>query len=91
MDGNRPKTADVFKWNPMKDDFNVKSDSSVLSTIARRQGMTDEMIGEELVRRRAVLEWMVNQGIYDYREVSKIISSYYSDPERIMSFVRENK
>jgi len=90
MDGIKPKTSDVFKWNPMKDNFNVRSDSSVLSAIALKQGMTDEMIGEELVRRRAILEWMVEQEIYDYREISKIISSYYSDPERIMSYVRES-
>jgi len=88
MDGEKPITRDVFRWNPMKDDFAVRSDSVVLSTIAARQGLTDEQIEEELLRRRMVLEWMVGQGIYDYREVSRLISSYYSDPERIMSLVR---
>jgi flagellar protein FlaI len=90
MDGNIPKTSDIFRWDPMNDNFAVKSNSSVLSTIAMRQGMTDEAIAEELVRRRAILEWMVSQGIYDYREVSRVISSYYSDPQRIMSLVGES-
>lgn len=89
MDGDMPRTREVFRWNPMEDNFTIKSDSSVLSTIALRQGLSDDEIKQELVRRREILDWMVEQGIYDYREFARVISSYYNSPENVMSLIRE--
>ena len=88
--GERPVTAKVFEWEPVKDDFVSKADSKVLNDIARMAGMTEQTIQIEVLRRKRILEWMLENKIFDYREVSRIINGYYSSPERIMSYIEES-
>jgi flagellar protein FlaI len=89
VEKNRPLTNSVFAWNPMDDTFEIKGKSVVLEMIAKKMGMTEDSIKEELSRRKKVLEWMVEKGIDDYRDVAVIFSIYYSNPERIVAAIRE--
>ena len=57
-----------------------------MKKIGERLGTGDDSIKEELLRRRRILEWMVEQEIYDYREVGKVIATYYSNPEKIIEY-----
>jgi len=82
-----PITNKVFEWKPITDTFEIVGRSVVLKKIARKSGVTDEVVKEELFRRKLVLEWMLEQGIMDYKDVAKVISAYYSNPERIMDLV----
>ncbi|MBI4182036.1 MAG: type II/IV secretion system ATPase subunit [Candidatus Aenigmarchaeota archaeon] len=84
---NRPETVNVFEWQPAEDKMAIKEKSVVLRKIANRLGLTEDTVKEEIVRRKRVLEWMLRQGIYDYREVARVISTYYSDPDRVMRAV----
>lgn len=84
---NKPNTITIFEWRPVSDDFEIKEKSVVLRTISKRLGITEESIQEELVRRKKILEWMLERGILDYREVARVISTYYHDPERVMDAV----
>jgi flagellar protein FlaI len=81
---NRPETAKIFEWKPVSDVFEVKEKSIVLKKTARRLGITEESIQEELARRKKILEWMLEKEIFDYREVARVISAYYHDPERVI-------
>lgn len=77
----------TFQWKPVPDEFESVEKSKVLEDIAKRQGLTDESIKGELMRRKRILEWMLDKEIYNYEEVSKIISTYYSNPERVINLV----
>lgn len=85
---DRPETVRVFEWDPPNDKFDVKEKSVVLKKVAKRLGITEETIKEEIGRRKNVLEWMLKEEIFDYREVARVISTYYSDPERVMDTIK---
>ncbi|MEM5812305.1 MAG: type II/IV secretion system ATPase subunit, partial [Candidatus Aenigmatarchaeota archaeon] len=84
---NKPVTNKVFVWKPITDEFEIANKSIVMKTLARRMGVTEETIKNELMRRKFILEWMLEQEIYDYREVAKIVSEYYSNPDRVMDLI----
>ncbi len=86
--GNRPVTNRVFEWDAPSDKFNIRKKSIVLGKIAKKSGLTPERVGDELIRRKLVLDWMLERNVTDYKEFSRIISMYYSNPERIMDLVR---
>ena len=85
----KPVTKDIFKWHPDKDEFKTVETSNVLRNIADRVALSEDELRSELVRRKNVLEWMYTQGIYDYREVARIISAYYNNPQRVIDVVQE--
>jgi flagellar protein FlaI len=87
---NIPLTREIFKWNPMNDEFTSSGKSKVLHNIALRLGLSEDSVKQELIRRRAVLEWMLRKEIFDYRDVAKIISIYYNSPKRVMDLVAES-
>lgn len=90
VEKDRPVTVNIFEWDPASDDFIAASSSKVLESIARMSGLTEQSLQMEILRRKRILEWMHDNKTFDYREVSKIINSYYSDPERVMTFIEES-
>ncbi len=86
---DKPLTVQVFKWKPVGDEFETVKKSVVLESIAYSLGMTEDSLKEELRRRKAVLEYMHEKGIFDYVRVAKIINGYYSDPEKIINMIEE--
>jgi len=82
-----PVTKDIFKWKPVDDDFKTIGKSKVLHSISVKLGLTEDSIKEELIRRKSVLEWMLRQELFDYRDVARVISVYYNNPQRIMNLV----
>ena len=46
--------------------------------------ITDDEIKEELLRRKRILEWMVEKEIFEYKEVGNVVALYYSNPERVI-------
>ena len=84
---SRPITKKVFEWKPITDSFEIGEKSVILSSITKKLGITEDKLKEEMSRRKRILEWMLEQGIFDYRDVAKVISTYYTNPERIMELV----
>ncbi|MBI2545267.1 MAG: type II/IV secretion system ATPase subunit [Candidatus Aenigmarchaeota archaeon] len=82
-----PVTNQLFKWNPLNDKFEVKGKSIVLKKISEMTGISDKDIVNEFERRILVLNWMTDNNITDYRDVYKIFSVYYSDPDRVLSAI----
>ncbi len=52
------------------------------------RGWSEERMREELKRRQEVLEWMRIKKIRHFRDVSKILVSYFRDPESVIERVR---
>jgi len=49
-----------------------------------RRGWTSAQVKQELIYRQKVLEYMVNNDIIDYQEISGIINAYLATPEKVL-------
>ncbi|UUX93923.1 type II/IV secretion system ATPase subunit [Methanoplanus endosymbiosus] len=81
-------TNDVFKWYPATDEIRYSGKSYILEEIMEERGWNEERIREELKRRQEILEWMRIKKLRNYKDVGKVLMSYYRDPDTIMNLVR---
>jgi len=82
---------ELYKWNPVHDRMEESGPSKVLEDIMNSRGWSREQLKKELDNRRAVLQYMVDKDISDYRDVSLIIRMYASDPEKVISTIIEGR
>ena len=76
------------KWDPANDEHPMDFEkSTLLTSIAERQGVTKKDLIEEIGRRKDVLHWMRERNIRSYKDVAAIIAEYYSRPKHIYSKV----
>ena len=73
MENSRFKTQEVFAWDAANDTYVQTGESHILDEIARQYGYSKTQIGEELLKRRAILEYMVRRNIRTYEDVSRVI------------------
>jgi len=78
----------IFKWNPINDNFDVTGKSVLLKKISEMTGMKEGEIGEEIERRMVVLDWMQRNNILEYIDVNTIFNSYYRDPSRLITTIK---
>jgi len=81
-------TNEVFRWHPATDEIRYSGKSYILEQIMEDRGWSEERMREELKRRQEVLEWMRIKKIRHFRDVSKILISYFRDPESVIQRVR---
>ncbi len=84
LKGDRPMTRTIFEWKPVDDSYMTRERSLLLTSISTRQGMSEDSIRNEMMKRKRVLEWMYEQNIFDYRDVARIVSTYYTNPDKVM-------
>ncbi len=77
------KTAELFQWDAKTDTFSFSGRSALLGKQMQKLGITVADITRELTYRKAVLEWMVQQGIRRHTEVAQVIREYYANPSRV--------
>jgi flagellar protein FlaI len=71
-------------WEPAQDEYLIDFDkSSLLNSIAKRQGVDKRDLVNEIERRQNVLHWMRERNIRSYRDVAAIIAEYYARPKSI--------
>ncbi|MDZ7687940.1 MAG: ATPase, T2SS/T4P/T4SS family [Halobacteriales archaeon] len=85
------RTDDIFQWNAETDSFVRTGNSTALQDIKRARGWTDEELERELDKRRRVLQYMLDNEISDYEDVSKIIQSFIIDSDRVLNQIDEGK
>ena len=78
------RTNDIFVWDSENDVFVRTGESKALFDIKMRRGWGQGRIDEELYYRQKILEYMVNNTITDFNEISGIINAYQSRPERVL-------
>ncbi len=88
-ESKKPLVNQIFRWNSENDRFSSEKKSIMLKKIAKRTGLTEKEIKDELQRRMLVLKWMKENNILDFRDVSKIINMYYNYPQRTISMMIE--
>jgi flagellar protein FlaI len=77
-------TNEVYKYNPVEDSFEFTGRSYIIEKIAEKKGISTEEAMEELQKRAKIIEWMCKRNTRNYKEVSDIIRSYYTNPEFIL-------
>jgi flagellar protein FlaI len=77
----------IFEWDPAEDKINTKNKSVVLKKIAKKTGLSDKKIVNEFHRRMAVLQWLKERSITDFRSVTQVLNLYYSFPERVVDII----
>jgi len=80
-----PIVNEIFRWNAPNDTFVSVNPSVVLKKISQQYGISEQVLQKEISVRVKILEWMSENKIEDYIDVSKVIKIYYSNPEDIMS------
>ncbi|MFH1450971.1 MAG: type II/IV secretion system ATPase subunit, partial [archaeon] len=83
-DKDRPFLNIPYHWLPAKDKFEYMGKSGVLKEIMETIGTTPEGIFGEIDRRVKVIEWLVNTGIRDYKNVGTVVSEYYQSPQTVL-------
>ncbi|MCD6411450.1 MAG: secretion system protein E, partial [Thermoplasmata archaeon] len=83
-------TNEVFRWDPVDDNFIYSGKSYVLEKIRASSGMSREDMAEEIRRRIKILRWMKEKGLRSYREVAKVIAEYAEKPEDLLRKVEED-
>jgi flagellar protein FlaI len=79
---------DVFRWDPRTDSFTYSGRSHIIERLAERSGVALNVVQEELLHRKTVLDYMVKTQIRRYTDVGAMIRDYYADPHRVYEKAR---
>ncbi len=77
----------VFEWNPATDKIELKNKSHALWKIMKKSGLKKKNVIEELKRRMGILNWMNEQNLLDYQDVSHVINLYYDFPDHVVDII----
>jgi flagellar protein FlaI len=81
-------TNEVYRWDPVKDEFYYSGKSYVLERIRGQHGMDKEEMMDEIKRRIEILEWMKDNNIRAFKDVARTVASYLENPDEIMEKIR---
>jgi len=92
--GMDPETGElitnaVFTWNPADDSFNYSGHSYIFEKVRTIKSWSPREMERELQRRVEILDYMRKLGVNHYRQVAKIISAYYRNPDKLIKEVRD--
>ena len=82
-------TNNAYTWNPADDSFNYSGHSYVYEKIATIKGWTQRRMELEVKRRGKILKYMEKLGVRYYRDVARVVSAYYKNPEEVLKRVDE--
>ena len=80
-------TNEVFKWDPIRDDYDFSGKSYVLEKIMVKINMDQDEMRNELRTRKRILDWMVLNDIRKSDQVAQIITEYYVRPQAVLARV----
>ena len=80
------RTNQIFSWTSIDDSFEFKGieNSHILDDIKKQYGLTQEQLRKEMNLRKEILEKMREKNIRGFEQVSKIISNYYKDKDKVL-------
>ena len=81
-------TNTVFEWRRESDDFIYKGHSFNFDTIQSMKNYTQEEIMDEFNDRIEVIQYLADEDLAHYKEISRIITSYYKEPDETLARIR---
>jgi flagellar protein FlaI len=82
-------TNTVYEWDPATDTFVYKGHSFLFDEIMEMKNMTHEEMEAEFQQRIDIINYLVEKGIVDYREIAKTVVSYYQYPQETAKRIRD--
>ncbi len=82
-------TNNAYTWNPADDSFNFSGHSYTYEKISTLKGWTQRRMELEVKRRERILKYMEKLGVRYYRDVARIVSAYYKNPNEVLKRVDE--
>ncbi|AIY89595.1 Flagella-related protein FlaI [Geoglobus acetivorans] len=79
------RTTTVFTWDSSKDEHVMVGSSKALEELRIMRNWSRKELEQELKRREAVLKYMLDKNIRDFKEVARIIQTYQVDPDKVVS------
>jgi len=87
-DSGKIRFNTVFKWNPRNDTHESYVSNSVL--VRQISDMTGKDVDEVLMEigtRSKIVSWMVENGIFNFEDVSTYVQTYYTNPDKVLNQV----
>ncbi len=82
----------LYRWRPRTDKIEkIGSSVRVFEEINMYTGMTEKEILSDLSEKRAILRWMLKNGIANVDAVGRVVYEYYEDPEGVVEIAKRNK
>jgi flagellar protein FlaI len=78
---------DVYEWRAETDNYIQMGSSSTLEEIKFDRGWTQERLDEELFKRKAVLAYLIENGLNTYTEVAATVQAFINDPDTILTII----
>ena len=82
-------TNTVYEWDAATDTFVYKGHSFLFDEIMEMKNMTHEEMETEFQRRVDIVNYMSGKSMTDFREISKVVVSYYQYPEETVKRIRD--
>jgi flagellar protein FlaI len=73
-------TNEVFRWDPVEDKFIYSGKSYILERVRAEKDITREEMTLEIKNRKKIIEWMNQNNVREFRDVSNLVAQYCEDP-----------
>ncbi len=78
-------TYKSIEWDPATDSYKVFLEGSVLiRKMAKTKGISFEEALKAIEKKKAVLVWMIKNGVKDFEEVNKMINEFAKNEKKIL-------
>lgn len=81
--------SNVYEWDVKTDTFTNKK-GKLLDEIKEETGWDTYQLQNELTRRKKILKFLLESGLNNYREFTRIINQYYVAPENIITMIKQD-
>jgi flagellar protein FlaI len=90
-DGTEVVTRTVFERDAATDEHERVADSHVLEEIREDRGWDEPRLAEELAVRREVLQYLVDNDVAAYADVTALVHAFHRDPDYVLERIRSDE
>ncbi|MEK6972987.1 MAG: ATPase, T2SS/T4P/T4SS family [archaeon] len=81
----------LYRWKAKEDSIEKYSESiRFYEELGLYTGLLPAEINDEILEKKMILEWMLNQSIHNITDVGKVIAEYYSNSTVVLDAIRRN-
>lgn len=82
----------LMQYNPKVDKLvRVNKSRALMQTLTLYTGFTELEIKKDLFEKQKVLEYLIKQNINSVDDVGRVMAEYYTNKDKLMSFIKSNK
>ncbi len=86
------KANTLYRWRPGNDVIIKDSESIRLyDELSMHTGLTYSEIGEDILQKKRILEWLVKNDLHNINDVGKVMARYYLNKEDVVEVVEKDK